>query len=344
MRKTDEAIVKEATVNHFEFQGFECKTEITGFGDQRPDVVAWNKVTNTVYAVECKGSSIASLYQGIGQALPYKTMAHEVFVSVPDKTFRDKNFRPDFVQEQCDKLGINILFFDLKAKTLSNTIESSTKNTEFRKTLIEKLRKKFQAWVYDVFDEHPEYYREIVRIVGELKESGTIDDIFRKFTKLKGKGTDRFVTKYPNMRKSRGFRVTKKNYLDMLLRSSKILGLVTNEGKIWKLTPVGSILLQNINPEKADALAGEEELIFKVLAFKPVLCRDIYEIVRGNPNISKKELSNELGKVLPGYGIKHDPKWVVDRLALFLCNCGILESKRTRIGNVYKVKVSFGNS
>lgn len=339
MRKTEEDIIKEATLNHFELQGFECRTEITGFGDRRPDVIAWNKLTNTVYAVECKGSSLAVLYQAIGQALPYKTMAHEVFVSVPDKTFRDKNFRQDFIQEQCDKLSINILFFDLKTKTLSNTVESSTKNTEFKKTLIEKLRKKFHAWIYDVFDEHPEYYREIVRILSELKDTGTIEDVFKEFTKLKGKGTDRFIEKYPNMRKSRGFRVTKKNYVDMLLGSSKILGLVTNEGDIWKLTPVGSILLQNINLMKADALTEEEELIFKVLAFKPVLCKDIYEIVGSHPNISKKELSHELGKVLPRYSIKHDPKWFVDRLALFLCNCGILESKRTRVGNVYKVKI-----
>lgn len=339
MRKTEEDIVKEATINHFELQGFECRTEITGFGDRRPDVIAWNKLTNTVYAIECKSSSLASLYQAIGQALPYKTMAHEVFVSVPDKTLKDKSFRQEFIQEQCNKLSINLLFFDLKNKTLSKTMESSTKNREFKKTLIEKLRKKFHMWIYDVFDEHPEYYREVVRIVSEFKELGTIDDILKNFTELRGKGTDEFRKKYPNMRKKGGFGVSKKNYMAMLLGSAKILGLVTNEGDNWKLTPIGRILLRKINPTRADALNKEEELVFKVLAFKPVLSKDIYEIVMYNPGISKKELSKELGKILPRYGIKHDPKWFVDKIALFLCNCDVLESKRTKIGNVYRVKV-----
>jgi len=341
MRKTEEDIVKEETVKHFELQGFECETEITGFGDRRPDVIAWNRLTNTVYAVECKGSGLSSLYQSMGQVLPYKAMAHEVFVSVPKKTFNDKNFDLDFIHEQCDRSSISILFFDLKTKTLSKTIESSTKNTEFKEALIEKLRKKFQKgyWVYDVFDEHPEYYREIVRILNEFGGSGTLDKVLESFIKLKGKGTKRFVEKYPNMRRSRGFGVAKKNYMDALLGSSKTLGLITREKDTWRLTPTGQVLLEIMNPTKADTLTKEEQMIFKVLAFKPILSKDIYEIVKNNPSISKKELSEELGKVLPRYGLKHDPRWFVDRLALFLCNCGVLEKERTRIGNVYRVMV-----
>ena len=88
-----------------------------------------------------------------------------------------------------------------------------------------------------------------------------------------------------------------------------------------------------------DVLNDKEEIFFKILSFNPILSKDIYKIVKENPSITKKKLSIELGKVLPKYGIEHDPSWFVDRLALFLTNCGVLQVRRTRKGNTYRIRI-----
>jgi len=333
---SEEDLVKECTINYFESQGFECKrTEIRGFGERQPDVIAWSKLTNTVYAVECKGGDLTALFQAIGQALPYKKMAHEVFVAVPHKILENQNFNEKFVQEQCDKTCINILFFDIKTGRLTHRIDSKTRNTEFDRELIEKIKRKFQqrCWVYDVFDEHPEYYREIVRIIVKNNNYATTEDILKEFSKIKG--SNNFLRKYPRMKKTDGFGIKDKNAMENILLSAKTLGLITKAKDGWKLTPIGWLLYAYINSTLGDILNKEEEIIFKTLSFNSILSKEVYMIVKENPGITKKELSRELEKVLPKYGIEHDPSWFVDRLTLFLTNCGVLKVKRIRRGNTY---------
>ena len=90
----------------------------------------------------------------------------------------------------------------------------------------------------------------------------------------------------------------------------------------------------------SDVLNDKEEIFFKILSFNPILSKEIYKTVKENPSITKKKLSIELGKVLPKYGIEHDPSWFVmipPRLALFLTNCGVLQVRRTKKGDTYRI-------
>ena len=127
------------------------------------------------------------------------------------------------------------------------------------------------------------------------------------------------------MKKTDGFGIKDKNAMENILLSAKTLGLITKAKDGWKLTPIGWLLYAYINSTLGDILNKEEEIIFKTLSFNPILSKEVYMIVKENPGITKKELSRELEKVLPKYGIEHDPSWFVDRLTLFLTNCGVLK-------------------